>query len=78
MSDEWILNTVDEMQESSDEEIKVLGEVLEDEFFAGNVTKELIIVQNAEQNEKTVVDSLTEPGLEIDRVHIVKLEEVIE
>ena len=78
MTDTWIRATIEEMQESDDEEIADLGEELEIARDEGRTYDELIIVQNEKQNEKTVLDTLTKGDMDIDHVHIVKLEKVIE
>lgn len=77
MTDQWIDATIGKMQDSDDPDTAQLGFELEDAVESG-VEKELVVVQNDEQIEKTVLPSLTGGDMDIDRVHIVKLERVIE
>lgn len=78
MTDSWIEETIQEMASSNNEAIANLGEDLQAATIEGRVQKELIIVQNKNQNGKTVLKSLTQGDMDIDRVHIVRLEKVIE
>lgn len=75
MSDEWIRETTEQMVQSSDNSTREIGRELD---TADSVRKEVVAVQNAEQNTKTITESLTRDGIEIDRVHIVKLRKVID
>jgi len=78
MTDEWIESTINDMQDSEDEEVADLGDELLDAREIGQTNDELVIVQNDEQNELTVLETLVEGDMDIDRVHIVKLEKVID
>lgn len=78
MTNSWIEETIDEMIASDDPEIVELGLKLDNADDDGRIRKELIVVQNEEQNEKTVLSSLIEEDMEIDRVHIAKLERVVD
>lgn len=62
------------MQSSDDEEISNLGANPEDAILEGRVGNELIVVQNDEQNGRTGLRSLDEGDMNIERVHIVKLD----
>lgn len=62
---------------SNNDTIADLGEELQAANLEGRLHRELIVVQNKEQNEKTVLKTLTEDDMDIDRVHIVKLEKVV-
>jgi len=62
----------------TDDEIQALGDELRLAEDEGRTQHELVVVQNEDQNELTVLSNLREGDMEIDRVHIVKLEEVID
>ena len=78
MTDEWIDATIQKMQDSDDNEIRELGDELRLAEDQDRTQHELVVVQNKEQNELTVLSNLREGDMEIDRVHMVKLEQVIE
>ncbi|WP_255191831.1 hypothetical protein [Natronobeatus ordinarius] len=78
MTNEWVDATIEEMIDSGNEDLTQLGEELERARIDGRTNDELVIVQNDEQNELTVLETLVEGDMDIDRVHLVKLEEVIE
>ncbi|WP_164997923.1 hypothetical protein [Methanolobus psychrotolerans] len=76
MDDRWIDDAIIRMDEkgliSSD-----LADQLKAAVLAGEIRKELVVVQNAPINAKTVVESLAETGLGIENVDLIKIGEVI-
>lgn len=74
MSDQWVDAKIDEMQRSDGEDIGSLASVLEEARIEGKVHTEVIVVQHDEQNHLTVTSTL--PEINLDRVHLIKLERV--
>lgn len=77
MSDKWIDDAIKEMRKQ--------GLITNDDLYndlltaldEGRIRKVLVVVQNTPMNGKTVTQSLTEEGLEIRDVDLIKIGEVI-
>lgn len=76
MSDEWIRDAIGRMEDNSLISSKLADDLLDAQKL-GKIRKELVVVQNVPVDGKTVVESLTESGLNIRNVELIKIGEVI-
>lgn len=76
MSEEWVDRKIEELSRHEDPEMRSLAGELRAAVATGDLHSEVVVVENQEQNELTITSNLT--NLRIDRVHIVKLDRVVE
>jgi len=76
MSDAWVDDAITRMKENN-----LISSELAEKLYAAidesKIRKELVVVQNVPTNGKTVVESLTEPKLNIRNVELIKIGEVV-
>ena len=76
MSDDWIRSAIDRMRRNNLISPDLADDLLDSQKI-GKIRKELVVVQNVPTDGKTVVKSLTESGLNIRNVELIKIGEVI-
>ena len=76
MDDKWIRSAIKRMEDKSLISSDLADDLLDSQKI-GKIRKELVVVQNVPTDGKTVVKSLTESGLNIRNVELIKIGEVI-